>query len=668
MKHFFYSILSVFFSVHVSGQSSPVVLIHFTKKDTVLLRWAPVNADLMIESLNKGYTIERIEGSGSFENNSSLVTWKIEPFEKRKSVYLESNDEKLREFAELIEGFLSGSAESAESAQMLYGVLMLGTSVDIDLAQILGCFYIDSETGSSNYTYRVRISGSETISNTVFLNSSEITVDKSMTQLGGSSRPKLKQTYLSWEAHSLEQEYAAFWIERSTDSVHFERRNKNPYFFLKSQDEPNKTICDYVDTNVQEGQVYYYRITGINHFAETGKSSNIVKVYVPRSLYGEIHIDSVSANKSERKIDGAFVDYRSNNKITKFVLLRSDSSAHGYSTIAEQDYLTNSFSFNSTVPVESGDRYYYKVAAISPDNDTVYSFPYYFFTLDQIPPAVPTGLNGLINETGIVNLHWNLNAENDIRGYRVYRSNSLKEEFVEVTKHFSVNGIFTDTIALNNLTSEIYYSVSAVDLNYNNSKTCEPVKLAKPDTIAPVQAVFTDYLSDSKGVYLAWNNSSSTDVKQSLLIRQLDSEKDTLMQWSDTTSSFVDSTGTSGEKYSYSILTSDYSMNQTASDLLNVNYETGVRTGVSDIQSAVNRELKQIELTWKLPEQEIYSIQIYRAKNDGPFTLYKTLRDPKALSFIDKDLSMNNTYRYKLKVIYKSGISSVLSDEISVTY
>ena len=49
-------------------------------------------------------------------------------------------------------------------------------------------------------------------------------------------------------------------------------------------------------------------------------------------------------------------------------------------------------------------------------------------------------------------------------------ANSLREEFVESTTHFVENTTYSDTISLRNLSSEIYYQIRAVDLNYNNSK------------------------------------------------------------------------------------------------------------------------------------------------------------------------------------------------------
>jgi hypothetical protein len=665
---FLTTILFLIFVLTAKAQSPQLVMKSFVKKDSVLLRWAPASAELMLLGLKNGYIIERVNSSENFESSQSKKTITVAPFSERQKKYTDSQDPTTLQFAEFLSGMLESSNLTADDLSMAYFSLILGSSVNRTLAEMMGLFTVDLPEADNTFLYRVSIQKSTTVSAAIEVNSAVVDKHPAMTMLAGSARTKLKQAYLSWEAVSLQNKYAAYWIERSTDSINFEVRNQTPYFFFKSQDEPNKMNCDYVDTGVVEGVTYYYRVRGINDFAEKGAISNVVKVYIPKSIYGEVHIDSVSASGFDRKINGEFVDYRPKNEIKKFVLMRSDSIAYGYQFLAEQNYATNQFSFTATVPISSGDRYYYKVAAISPDNDTVYSFPYYFFTLDQIPPSVPVGLHGVVNDSGVVRLAWKLNPENDIRGYRVFWANSLKEEFVEATKVFCIDSVFYDTLGLNNLTSEIYYQIVAVDLNYNNSKKCEPVKLLKPDTIAPVAAVFTDYLAYKKGVYLSWNNSSSKDVVGSTLLRKKDNRIDTLIHWSDTTSHFIDSTGISGEKYAYFILTADNSQNKTVSAELNVNYETGTRAGVTDISFAVNRELKQIELFWKLPQQEIYSIQIYRAKNEGGFILYKTLRDPKAVSFIDQDLSMNNTYRYKIKVVYKSGVSSVLSKEITAIY
>lgn len=676
----FAGLFSVFISCSLFAQQgqAPLIVKHFVKQDTLMLRWAPINADIMINGLKNGYQIERIEGEGSFENNTSLQTFFIKPFNERKSDFQNSPDQNLRDLVEVVGELASSSDLSSTARSMSFAVLMLAAGTNKEIAKMIGIYYEDITLKKTNYTYRISVQKSLESSASIFVNAATLSENQTFSLLVGTARTKLKQAYLSWEAKSLQAGYSAYWVERSTDSVNFEKRNSLPYFFFKSGDEPNKTNCDFVDTGVTEGITYFYRIVGINHFAEIGKTSNVVKVYVPISLYGECRIDTVTASGLNRSLAGHFVIGSSSvsnptkqpDKVFegRFLLFRSDSLLGGYQLLSEQINTTNSFQFIANVPLESGDRYYYKVAALSVDNDTVYSFPYYFFTLDQIPPQTPQGLAGVVNDSGIVSLTWNLNDEQDIRGYRVYRSNSLKEEFTEVTKVFCVDGSFYDTLSLDNLSSKIYYRVSAVDFNFNNSKKSEPVLLLKPDTIPPVAALFTDYSVKPQGIELAWVNSSSEDAFEHTLIRQNEGKLEQLLLWKDTTSHFIDTSCVAGKSYEYYVISFDQSKNKTASEILRVNYETGVRVGVSNIQSLVDRTKKTIQLSWKLPVDEIYSIQIYRAKNDEAYRLISTLRDKKIELFTDVDLSMNNTYKYKIKVIYKSGVSSVLSDEIVVIY
>ena len=656
----------LFFTAKSFAQSESFVIKSMVHQDTVLLRWAPTSVDLFVLCLQNGMTIERVSDSSSFENNSTKVSHSILPFSERKNASSFAG-EKTQSYIQIIESFLSQNPTDENTKKMIFAMLMLGSSTDLILAELCGVFYRDVQVKNEHYSYRLSINKTKHQS-TIYVDASQLDDDKKLSTLEASAKPKLKQAYLSWEAKSLQIDYAAYWIERSDDSIHFQRVNEVPQIFIKSQDEPNKTHCDFVDTSVIEGNTYYYRIRGINYFAETGAQSNVVKVYIPKSLYGEVRISNVDYKENVRLISGEFVPYGKSDKADAFLLFRSDSIAYGYTMINQQINDNNAFDFSVTIPQGSGDRYYYKVAAISSDKDTIFSFSKYIFTLDQIPPQTPQGLTGMVNDSGVVCLTWELNTENDIRGYRVFRANALKEEFVEVTRAFCLDSVFYDTLALNNLTSEIYYRISAVDLNYNNSPKTSPVKLIKPDTIAPVAAVLHDFETTSAGVKLRWYNSSSADVKMNQLIRVGKNEKIILLTWSDSTSLFQDTTGVGGEEYIYYVTTVDQSANQTHSEKITLDYETGRREGITNFTAVATIELKEITLNWALPAGEIYSIQIYRAKNHGGFILYKTLRDVSLISFSDKSISPNNIYRYKIKLVYSSGASSPLSEEIEVMY
>lgn len=655
----FVLLISVFVSAQ-SAQSENLAFLSFVKKDTVLLRWAPMTPRLLKKGLEYGYTIERTDGSGNIE------TFVIKPFDK--SITLENKD--AQNFQQMIDGYLSSSSLSTSEDNYTFGVLILASSSNKELSKLLNLSFIDVEvTKGTEYKYRLKLNYNGVKSLSLSINSDKLSRSKELTNLEGEADHKRKTAYLKWEAETLETDYSAYWIERSEDSINYSRITETPYIFFKSSDEPDKKEIDYIDQTVEEGNTYWYRVKGINHFAEIGETSNTLKISMKHILKGIVKIDTIYANKFERVIKGKY-ELTSDNDIKYlkgFVLLKSKEMHKGFSVVGESKVETNTFDFIVDSKLLSGDRNYYKVGAISVDNDTVYSFTRYFFTLDQEPPSQPQNLSGIVDSNGVVTLEWNISPEDDIRGYRVFKSNSMKEEFVEITEYFADTSLYFDTIPLNNLTSSIYYRVAAVDLNFNNSIHSESVKLKKPDTIAPVACLFNLYESTPYGMSLGWVNSSSEDVKESKLIAR--NEKGTergIVTWNDTLRIFTDSLAPLGEKTTYYIQTFDDSENEVKSNEITVIYETGKRPSISNLISEIDLDIKNILLMWDAPKGEVYSYKIYRTKNETPFRLLKTLRDSE--SYIDKDISINNTYSYKIKVVYQSGIKSSFSEEVEVIY
>lgn len=669
MKYWLLISLSVLVHKALLAQNESIVLRSFVKTDTVLLRWAPINSDLLIQGLQNGYQIERIQDQGAFENSPTLYKIQIDPFEMRYNQIMSGNNQALKDQAELIQAYLLNTRADDQSKQLSYAILLLSSSVNRSLAETLGIFYADQPTITGNFTYRVRIQKTNYLSESIHVETSVPSQNYPLTALEGEGSGRFHQAYLKWEAASLEPHYAAYWIERSEDSIHFEKRNKTPLLFLKSADEIGKTHCDFADTSVEKGKTYFYRITGISYFAENGASSNILRVYIPQTIHGEIHIKNITADGKVRTVTGELLQYGARLPVSSYVLLRSDSLQSGYKQIASIQGATSSFKFETESSLETGDRFYYLVGAVSQDRDTLFSFPYYFFTFDQEPPSSPIGLSGSINASGIACLNWTTNPEADIRGYRVYRSNSLKEEFVEITTSFCTHPDFSDTLALNTLTTQVFYRVVAVDLNFNNSPPSLPLQLFKPDTIKPVEAIFTDYVIEQRGITVSWINSSSEDVRANYLLRRsVSGGCDTLVKWVNDQHFFLDSLTQAGESYSYCICTIDQTGNFSRNQELNLTFEPGVRSAIKTFSGQANIEQKQIELTWTVDYSRIYSIQIYRAKNEGDFILYKTLRDEESGFFTDNNLQINNTYRYKIRIMFKDGSSTTLSDEVRIVY
>ena len=635
-----------------------IVLKTFVKEDGfVQLRWAPTSADIFQKGLRDGYTIVKV-GNGVEEE---IV---VAPLKERKAELLQLKD--------TTAGDMIAFAESVEQAtgekvlKQSYGMLTLASSGNKTISKITGLYYEDKGLNSGSYTYYVQLNGTEIKSNEVKVKSNKPDENPECSELTGFSRIDLKEAYMEFEAKELNPDYGGYYIYKSTDKKNFNRINNTPFFHFTSQYEPDKTVINYVDTTVEEGKTYYYKVQPINHFGDPGKESNILEVYIQKRLMGYCIIDTVEAKEYDRRIVG-FYQGEPEEEVTEFVLMRSDSIQGEYKKLEKSSGAENKFNFTYKADKLSGDRHYFKVAAVSPDGDTAYSYPYYSFSLDQEPPGIPTALEGKIDSNGVARLKWQAPDDEDIRGYRVFRANALTEEFVEKTTRLDPQPTFTDTLDLNNLTSEVYYYVRAVDDNYNNGEKTAPILLLKPDTIPPVPPVFKAYDVREAGVYLRWANSGSDDVEQQYLVRQTEMVTDTILKFLAPQDTILDLSGQLGTAYRYHLVAQDKSGNIARSRELPVTYEIGYRAAPVIETIKANLEEKRIILTWQAIEAPVYSIQIYRQKNDGKFRLHETIRE-NTTEFSDESLTINNVYRYKIRITYKGGISSKMSEVVEVMY
>lgn len=289
---------------------------------------------------------------------------------------------------------------------------------------------------------------------------------------------------------------------------------------------------------------------------------------------------------------------------------------------------------------------------------------------DTTPPAVPVGLKGEVDKNGKVTLTWDANTDADLIGYRVFQSNSPREEFMEVTKSILSQPAFTDSININILDKKVYYSIVAVDKNYNPSEYTPYIGLNRPDVTPPVAPVFTQAEIKDGKVVLAWENGRNDDAAKLELTRI---EKDDrthrgIISWSSPTfdTAYTEPFLTQGKTYRYKLTVTDSAGNSSETLSREIFYETGVRSPVKEMQISVTREKKEIVLKWKNDSPALKCF-IYRRKNDAALTLYQTI-EGNIESFTDKAITANNTYGYKVQLVFAKGVKSLISDEIATDY
>lgn len=638
------------------AQSNKIVLKTFVQDGVVYLKWSPVDQPNFELGLKNGYEIKSVDAAGT-----KIIHTIKSPYSVLDS--LEANKLTIPQ-SYFLPAALKSKKANDKTKKQAFAMGMIQCSYD--KASSLANGLIFQHKSTEKLTYQIQIKGTAITSNTIAVDPTTLSSNKSIVLKPGIVEKKT--ITLEWESQSLLGDYAAYWPERSEDNVHFTRIAKAPVVFFKSQFEKNKTQCYYTDTSCIQGKKYFYRLTGINHVCLETKTSNVIEVYLKKSFEIAVYIDTITVRKQEKtiavKLDAKKLEDLKH--VDNYILQTSPFPTKGFKTVLKLPINAQvKFTFTDTV---SRSKTHYRAGIVSVDGDTVFSSPYYFFKRDDVPPDQPNNLTGSIDEKGIVTLNWTQNREKDLMGYKLFWRNKYNEEFVEKTIRMIGNS-FTDTIPLNNLDSVIYYQVVAVDSVFNHSIPSAPLRLKKPDKIAPVGVVITQFNQTKKGLWLNWNSSTSNDIKVTNLYRIEFSALTKILQLNpvDTLSYFHDTMVIPGKLYQYEFEIIDKSGNKTSVQSPVLKFEPGSRKSVEQFTAKANREKKIIELTWSPGTEPVYRYHVYRSKNNSEFTLIKTL-DGKVNSFKDDALYINNTYSYKITATLQSGIKTEMSQVVVVEF
>ena len=636
------------------------------EKDSISIKWLPSDFDAFTK-LIKGATVERIESTQN-ANFSSLdfsvgKSWKIEST-KNRYAKLDATKPRQDKSKVLLEPFMEKDFPN-DQKNFPFGTAIIENVINPDFQFIVGNIIVD-KSFSKNKTYVYKVTIKEEAPLYIFIDHSKKTKYSSIESFK-LSLDKKKVVSIEWDSKKYQKESLGYDIEHSIDN----KNNKEdllelPYLPFRSEHEIDSKFS-LVRDNAEPGHTHYYRIIGRDAFGHKALHSEWKKIYVPLLINAWAQIDTVFAKMDDRIINASIHSYTStNSSIKEIVLLRSSLRDSNYSVMQKTSYTDSTIKFTIKSELRTGDGYYYKIRAIN-DDDTISSIPYYFFTLDQEPPQPPTEISGTIDSNGVVSLKWLASIDSDIRGYKVFRANTKKEEFVEKTTNLFTTLSFKDTLSLNNLTSEVFYFLQAVDLNFNQSITSDTILIIKPDTIAPIPCILSNVIIEKDRLNVTWVNSDSKDLKANQLIRYFKNSVDTLNSWSKEENNFIDSNLIKGENYRYQIVTFDRSNNKSYSNEIQKYYEPGYREKIQNFQGKINIEKKVIHLTWDKPKDEIFSYQIFRAKSEGKILPLKTIHSVDETYYEDRNIHLNNQYIYTINYVNESGIHSIPA-RIEVVY
>jgi len=679
MRMFYFIFIFSVLALNIRAQE-PIQLIekHFVKKNEVLFRVVPTSKKMFELMKFNSLKIIRYNLVNGNLSNEVVVNDLLHPYwiadtlnwmrlmrkDKNKTAFI---------YNSLYQNKIDvkqNSQQRDKIEKMAYDLMLLSCDFDVEIAKACGLFFKDTSiAGNTKYTYKIAVYTSSTsITTKPILNfnisTSELSSNIKIENI--TCKSKNAVATLKWKALNYKSCYAGYNIERSVDSLNFIKINQSPVILFSSQFEKNKENIFYNDTMPDTNKKFFYRIRGINFFGEESEPSNVVSTYSSPKINSIPLIDSILVIENRKvRLHWRMEKHIETTLLKNYILMHSEKDNGKYRLIHSS---VNKLEFTDTNPSSSN---FYKIGAITFNNDTIYSYSRMATIIDTIPPSIPINLKGIVDAKGNVTLSWAKGSEKDLKGYKIFKANALNEEFVQLNNKFVEDTMFNDKLNLKTLSKKIFYSVAASDRNFNTSEKSLAIEIKRPDTIPPAVPIITSVSSTNDGVNITFILSKSEDVLKHIIYRKKQTETDFVnissLLNNNSNEFFVDTTCKFGETYTYYLCAYDGSDNRSPSKSLIIKYETGFRKKLTKVNFVVDRTLKNISLNWEYPEKEIEKFVLYRSKESEPLTIIKTV-DGKTLSFIDKTANIGNVYEYRLKAVLFNGAESVISDPIKVVY
>lgn len=660
-------------------KADPIQVIVRPSADSITLRWAPLGVNQWMTANRYGYTVERftLVRNGKVIQNPerTLLTAALKPLPEEQWEQFISNKYGMVAaqalYGEAFELNIEQSnvmqiVNKARENEQRYSIALFCADMSPVIARASGLYWNDTKIEKNvKYLYRVRVmTPTDTLRGSIFVDTSqkyELPAVKDVTAQASGNAVSLR-----WNQRDHASMYTTYVVERSEDGNTFSQVTDIAGVTLskKGQDSKYQYAVDTVSSITIE---YSYRIRGVTPFGEFGPISNVVKVKGNKAVTSSVFITTALStdNKSiDLQWEFPAVD---NDGIEGFEVMRSVASSGPYKAIHKTLLPSSSRAFKDTSPQQSN---YYKLKAKTLDGNEVISMPYLALLVDSIPPVLPAGLKGIVDEFGKVSISWKPNPDADIYGYRIYRAYYQSEEFSLLSGEAIKDTTFIDRVELKSLNEKVHYRLMAIDKNQNHSGLSAILTLSLPDKVPPVIPVWLPIKSTKEGALLSWTPSGSLDVVRYEVYRKGDQGQwmrvGSVTAGQDTVYHYTDqSMRTSDVQYYTLVAVDEAGLESPPSQVMTGFRLPQPKPEVQVNAPAVDRANKRIALSWTYAEPNVSTYRIYRKQNDGAIQLYRTVKEKQ---FTDSGLTPGSNYSYQVMAVFEDQAKSAMSKIITVTY
>lgn len=523
---FLFTLLFLIIGLQVYAQVDYTVKLkaHYSEGGVTLI-WSQKDPASISLALKNGYFVKRVtlEENGvvfsgdQIKNNTIILADSIKPYNPSEWDQLIAQG---NEYAHLAKSLLFNDKldslplnldqikqkQTAENMRQFY---MLSLALkDTDVAEGLGIYFRDTSMNlNSKYLYSVHIhDGTET---GIYEPGYYLLDPNEQLETGISNItliPRDSACIVKSVISEMSDNYFAYNIYVSTDSINFTKSNTAPILITKSEDNYSYFTSRLLDNTTK----HYFYIRGVMISGEEGTPSSIKSVVgKPDPIEVPMSMNPPIAGLESDAIITWTMPVNFEADIQGFNILRRFSKSDQQDTINTTTVSTQERRFSDPAPMAVN---YYSVEVIDKYGYSYISNEIIFQPSDSIPPAIPTNLEGTCDDSGMVTLTWNANKESDINGYRVYMSNLIDGEYSQMTTKVIQDTSYSYRLDLETLQEEIFFTVRAGDYRENMSEMTTPLAVRIPDIVPPSAPSLYRLEALPEGVVAQWKVSQSKDV------------------------------------------------------------------------------------------------------------------------------------------------------------
>jgi hypothetical protein len=635
--------LCILLSVLSKAQRIP--LLGKLQNDSIKLRWVPLNAAMYKKAFSEGFKLMRLDRSGNIL--STKIVFPVPAEDSLWKILLKSEKNSLVAW-QLIKSMQDPSGETA-FLETIFGLALMQANFSRRTAKLMGLSF--HEKYSAGTQYRISVQGFPEQEGVLDENTIQQGAFPRVDSLGGKNSGNINRIF--WRHASI----PGYRLERSVDGILFESVSENPIVPLFEHD-PGEWV--HFEDTLMKDKTLYYRVYGLDYFGDRSQISDTIIIKTCPSL------KDAPGNVEFKTLDKKYLVVQC-SQLDKHAagsrVFRADKISGPYLSLTPLLLRHENIFIDTSVSHSA----YYIWASYNDCGDSLLSWPAYYFLPDTIPPPAPVGLSAIPDRKGKVNLSWNSIKSNDLIGYRIFKTSASAEDYVEVTEEITRDTFHLLYFPLNSLTNRVYVKVCAVDSDYNVSLPSEILSIRLPDTIKPVSPIMVKAESGLEGVHLSWIKGGSGDVKQIFICRRMRDKADTLLKLlpGNSLSVCTDTSISQGTLANYYIIEVDSSGNFSFSNSLEVLHETGYRKPPPAPLLKKDPVNNSIHIIIETAGKELNSIQLYKGIDGGELSLWKTVG---AGMIIDREISISVTYTYAYRLIFASGVKTLLSKSASIQF